>query len=433
MAITDRARFFALDPEVGRCPYPVFQELRRESGLYFEESIDAYVVSRYDDVVEVLRDPDTFSSKRHTGPHVARTMQSMLSCLTPDQMTELVIPLELAYLDGEPHRRLRRLCSSAFSTVVARSAEPMVRETCREVIDGIRDLGQVEFITAFARPMAILTLTRILGLPDDPPRFDGWVRSLIAVMTSSEGSQAVVDGYLETSREFTEYLGARIRVLRDEPDDTILSQLVHTNHDGEEFTDKELISVCLGFIAGGSDNTAALLAAAARRLAEEPALADAVRADPEHRVSAFVDEMLRLQAPIQGMFRTATRPTTVGGTEIPEGADVYLLYTSANRDERVFHDAGTVDLERLAKPSHIGLGHGVHRCLGGPVVLVQARIAVEELLAAFDSLTLACPAGKLPFHASQLVPGITELPMNLHPVEREGAEGQRVRGRAGGR
>lgn len=420
MTSTERARFFALDTEVGRCPYSVFEELRKEEALHFEDSIDAYVVSRYTDLVEVLKDPETFSSNKHAGPHLATTMQAILGSLTPEQVAELVIPFELAHLDGERHRRLRKLCSGAFTTAAARRAEPLVRATCREVAESVRARTGLEFITDYARPVAVLTLTRIIGLPDDLPTFDKWVKSLINIMNSTEGTSAIVNEYLATSREFTAYLGDRIRSLREKPDDTVLSQLVHMNQDGETFTDKELITVCLGFIAGGSDNTANLLVAAARRLAEDPELARTLRADLDNRLPAFVDEMLRLHTPVQGMFRTATRATRVGGTQIPEGAHLYLLFTSANRDEAAFAGAEELDLDRPAHPSQIGLGYGVHRCLGGPVVLVQARIAVEELLRTFDDLSMARPAEELPFYANFITPAIAELPLVTRPAAHRG-------------
>jgi len=414
MAGTDRERFFALDPEVGRCPYAVFEELRAEPELYYEESIEAYVVSRYADLVEVLKDNVTFSSNKHAGPHLARTMQAILSSLTPEEVAELIIPFELAHLDGAKHMRLRKLCGGAFTTAAAKRWEPLIESTAREIAASVRGESHLEFVTQYARPVAITTLTRIFGLPDDLPTFDRWVTSLIEIMNSTEGTDTVVRNYLRTSREFSAYLGARIRLLREHPDDSVLSQLVHANQNGETLTEKELLTVFLGFIAGGSDNTANLLVAAARRLAEDPELAKALRADLETRVPPFVEEVLRLYTPVQGMFRTATKDTTVGGNPVPEGANLYLLFTSANRDAAAFADPDEIDLERPAVPAQIGLGVGVHRCLGGPVVRVQARAAIEELLRTFDDLSLARPAGELQFYANFITPAIGELPLDVH-------------------
>lgn len=414
MPATDRARFFALDAEVGRCPYAVFEEIRNEPGLPYEESLGVYAVARHADIVRVLKDGETFASSEHMGPKLGEAMRSFSELLSTEDNADLIEPFELANLDGEGHRRLRSLVNGSFTRSAVRRWEPQVRQVCRELIDGFRERPQVEFVHSYARPVAILSVARILGLPDeDLPRFERWFTSLFAFVAEAHVTPAVVNAYVETGSEVLDYFGTRIRALRRDPDDTLLSQLVHSSHHDDALSDRDLASICLGILAGTSETTAGALASAAVRLAEDEVLAKDLRADPERLIPGFVDEILRLHSPIQGMFRMTTRPVTLGGTDLPAGAHVYLMYGSGNRDGSVYPDPDVLDLERSGSPTHLAMGQGAHRCLGTYLGLTQLRIAVEELLGSFDSLELVRPVGELPFQPRLINPGLTELPVVL--------------------
>lgn len=410
----DRARFFALDPEVGRCPYAVFEGIREEQGLYFEESMGVYVAARHADILEILRDGETFASTEHAGPQLGAAMRSFADVLTPRENSDLIEPFELANIDGERHRRLRGLVNGAFTRSAVRRWEPVIRTVCRELIAGFREQREVEFVHSYARPVAILTVARILGLPEEGlAMFEKWFASLFAFIQEAHITREVVDRYVETGRQVTSYFENQLRALREVPDDRLLSQLVHTSRDGDSLSDRDLASVCLGMLAGTSETTAGVLTSAAIRLSEDDALARRLRGEPERFVPGFVDEMLRLHSPIQGIFRTTTRPVAVGGTDLPEGAHIYLIYGSGNRDGDVYPDPDTLDLERSGSPTHLAMGGGAHRCLGAHLGLAQVRIALEELLAAFDVIELARPVDDLPFQPRLINPGIAELPLML--------------------
>lgn len=413
---TDRARLFGLDPEVGRCPYAVFQDLREQPGVAFDETLGAYPVARYDDIVDVLEDSETFCSADHAGPQLTRAVASFGRFLTPRRLADLITPFELATVDGEHHRRLRGMTDGIFTSNAVRGWEPIIRSTCRDLIAGFRgDAGaDVEVVDAYAQPASVLSFVRILGLPPaDLPMIMGWLRDMFTYLNEAHITREVVDRYADTSSEVIGYFGAKNAALRAYPDTAVLSRLVHAERDGDHLTDREIASLCLGMLAGTSGTTANVVASAARRLAEDPALAAELRTAPTARVAAFAHEMIRLYAPVQGTFRTTTRPVSLAGTDLSAGTYVFVLYGSGSRDGAVFPDPDEVDLDRPPGRRHLSMGGGAHRCLGGTLGPAQVRVAVEELLAGFTDIAPARPEENPPFHANLINPGITELRLLL--------------------
>ena len=415
---TDRARLFGLDPEVGRCPYAVFRGLREQPGVAFDETLGAYPVARYDDIVEVLEDSETFCSADHAGPQLTRAVASFGRFLTPRRLADLITPFELATVDGEHHRRLRGMTDGIFTSNAVRGWEPIIRSTCRDLIARFRgDAGaevEVEVVDAYAQPASVLSFVRILGLPPaDLPMIMGWLRDMFTYLSEAHITREVVDRYADTSGEVIAYFGEKNAALRAYPDTAVLSRLVHAERDGDHLTDREIASLCLGMLAGTSGTTANVIASAAQRLAGDPALAAQLRAAPTARVAAFAQEMIRLYAPVQGTFRTTTRPVRLAGTDLSAGTYVFVLYGSGSRDGAVFPDPDEVDLDRPPGRRHLSMGGGAHRCLGGTLGPAQVRIAVEELLASFTDIAPARPDEIPPFHANLINPGITELRLLL--------------------
>jgi len=420
---SDRARLFALDPEVGRCPYRVFQDLREQPGLSFDETLGAYPVARYDDIVGVLEDSETFCSADHAGPQLSRAVASFGRFLTPRQLADLITPFELATVDGEHHRRLRGMTDGIFTSNAVRGWEPIIRSTCRDLIAGFRDRAgaAVEAVDAYAQPASVLSFVRILGLPPaDLPMIMGWLRDMFTYLNEAHITREVVDRYADTSGEVIAYFREKNAALRAYPDTAVLSRLVHAERDGDHLTDREVASLCLGMLAGTSGTTANVVASAAWRLAEEPALAAQLRDAPAARLAAFANEMIRLYAPVQGTFRTTTRPATVGGTDLPAETYVFVLYGSGSRDGAVFPRPDEADLERPPGRRHLSMGHGAHRCLGGTLGPAQVRVAVEELLANFADITLADPGIRPGFQPNLINPGITELRLRLRVHTHQG-------------
>lgn len=421
MAETDRTRLFALDPEVGRCPYRVFEELREQPGLAFDETLGAYPVARYADIVEVLDDSETFCSADHAGPQLTEAAASFGRFLTPRQLADLITPFELATVDGGHHQRLRGLTDGIFTTHAVRGWEPIIRSTCRDLISGIRGYPRVEMVGAYAQPAGVLSFVRILGLPPaDLPLIMGWLRDMFTYLHQAHITREVVDRYADTSSEVIAYFGEKNAALRAQPDTTVLSRLVNAERDGDRLTDREVASLCLGMLAGTSGTTANVVASAALRLAEEPELADELRTAPAGRVTAFAHEMIRLFAPVQGTYRTTTRPVRLAGTDLAEGTYVFVLYGSGSRDGAVFTRPEATDLDRPRSQRHLSMGAGAHRCLGGSLGPAQVRIAVEELLAQFADITLADPDIRPGFQPSLINPGITELNLVLRTRTHEG-------------
>jgi cytochrome P450 len=409
------ARFLALDEEIGRAPHQLFAALRERPGVFHEETADVYVVTRHADIHQVLQNPVLFSSADALGPQIAQMMGDAAQALPPEQLAHLLAPTEILCADGERHARLRRLTNSAFTTAASRRWEPVIREVCSKLLTDAATLPSVEWVSGFARPVTTQTIAHIIGVPAaDHSRFAAWNTAMVDLVNGTQITPDILADYLANATEFTDYFHQRVTELRRAPADNLLSRLVHASEDGDRLTDEELVKLCLILLSAGSETTVGLLTSATLRLAEDPQLVTALRKDPGRLVPAFIEEVLRLDSPAQAMFRTATAGTRIGQTEIPAGAHLLLVFSSANRDPAVFAAGDEPDLQQ-STTSHLAFGRGIHRCLGAAVARAEGRVAVEELLSHCESIALTRNPEELPFRPHLIGPGLQELHVALTP------------------
>jgi cytochrome P450 len=413
MAVSECARFLSLDEEIGRRPHGLFAGLRDEPGVHFEEQAGVYVVSRFSDIVHVLRNPHIFSSAHALGPQLAGMMETAAAALPPEQLEYLLAPTEILCTDGEAHARLRRLTSAAFTVAAVRRWEPTVREIAEGLIRALPSGDPVDYVGSVARPLASQTIALILGVPRaEFPQFISWTKAMVDLVNGTRITPQVLTGYLVSAQEFTTYFRDRIRELRAVPADNLLSSLVHARDDQDQLSDEELVKLCVILLSAGSETTVGLLTSAALRLAQDTRLAAALQDRPQ-RIPGFIEEVLRLDAPAQAMFRTAGHDTVVAGTAIPAGSHLMLLFASGNRDDTEFASAGILDADRPARPGHLSFSHGIHRCLGAALARLEGQIATEELLRSVTAIRTEQSPETLPFRPHLIGPGLQELRLRL--------------------
>jgi cytochrome P450 len=352
-----------------RDPYPLYARLRDEDPVHRAPG-GWWVLSRFADVWDAVRDTATFSSA---------------SGLTfTNEVEELGLAPTIVMMDPPDHTRYRRLVSRGFTPRHVDELEPQLRAYVRDRVDALVDAcagaAEVDFVAALARPTPSWVVAHYLGVPvEDRARFDEWTHAIVGQTGDVGEALTGLYGY------FTE-LVARRRADGATGDD-LVSILVRADDEGAGIGLEGVLGYAFVMIAGGNDTATGLLAGAAELLAAHPDQRRSLVDDPA-RIPNAVEELLRLTSPVQGLCRVATRDVDVHGTTIAAGDRVLLCYGAANRDPREFGpDADALDVTRRV-PRLLTFAAGAHYCLGAAAARLQGRVVLEELLARCPEFTV---------------------------------------------
>jgi len=313
-------------------------------------------------------------------------------------------------LDPPVHGRHRALLNKLFTPNRLKENEEFMWSLADRLIDEFADRGEAEFCAAYAGPFTLLVIADLLGVPrEDHATFRRWLgRSLAGPAGGSAGQGAGDQLFLNVYPQFTRYIKER----RASPGDDVMSQLATARFpDGELPEVIDVVRIAFIMFAAGQETTARLLSTGMRILAEQPALADELRANPE-AIRNFIEECLRLESPIKGPFRLALRDTRLAGVEIPAGSILMAMNGAANRDPRVFADGDRFDAKRANARRNIAFGHGEHFCPGASLARTEARISFQRLLARLDDIQLVDPSA-LTYAPSFLIRGLNDLPLRF--------------------
>ena len=422
-AAAEISRVFHLEPDALRCPYPAFDRLREDDPVWYSAELEAWVVSRYDDIVHVCRHPTTFSSRLPTGPIVAKRQSEAghaLFAAEPELAARMTRMTGRVLLDADPpaHGRQRRLVNRAFTPPKTKALEPRMREVAHGLVDGFAPRGEFELVHEFAVVLPLVIIAECLGVSeDDLPAFKRWSDDFVSTIGNLDVTTDVVRSLLVSRDEFITYFTERINERRAEPRDDLISDIVHATLDGEPLSDGDMLSMFIQFLVAGNETTTKLITSAVVELLRRPELLARVRAEPA-LLGGLVEEVLRLDSPVQGLYRTAVEDTEIGGVPIAAGQHLLLLYAAGNRDGRVFERAGELDPCRENSMKHLGFGHGEHYCLGSALARAEGRIGVEVLLERLDDIRLApgLDLDELEYEPSYVLHGLKRLPLRFRTV-----------------
>jgi cytochrome P450 len=378
--VSTRPRFVPCTRETWRAPWPMYAELRDLDPAHHVAHSDYWVLSRFADVFAAARDTTTFSSAQGLTFEYDERAKAGLAEAQP-----------MVMMDPPDHTAFRRLVGRGFTPRQVTEIEPAVRTFVVERLERLREVGTGDVMVDLFKPLPSFVVAFYLGVPEaDWPRFDGWTEGIVA-------ANALGDPLLagDTVAELFVYFSDLIEQKRAHPGDDTISQLVATGAD--EVSIMQVLGFAFTMVTGGNDTTTGLLGVMAELLTRFPDERAALLADPS-LLEGAVEEGLRLSAPVQGLARTTTRDVELHGRTLPEGRKVMLLYGSANRDPREFgDDAEAFDVRRRTK-AIMTFGYGAHHCLGAAAARLQARIALEELLA-------RCPRFAVDHEAGTFAPG----------------------------
>jgi cytochrome P450 len=402
-----------------RCPYRYYTRLRAAGPVVYDPAHDVYIVSRHADIENVNAQPQLFSNRNPMGPTVSNAvaaMQRVLGQASPEFAAKAEVVMSrgrvLFVADPPQHSRHRRLLNRALTPRAISLIADDIRRICHELVDAFPDAGSVDLCSAFASPAPIHALALLLDVPKTRDSdFARWAAAINASIGTTM-SDAQILATISQQMEFWDFFEAELRKRQARPGADLLSAIVRAHEDSGEapLTMDEMVGFCSQLIGAGADTTTKLISAAMLQLCRDPGLMHRLRDDPA-LIPTFLEESLRYDAPVQGLFRVATADTELGSVRIPAGAHVWVVYGSGNHDEAVFDGADRLDIDRPGLRHHLAFGSGPHHCIGASLARAVARTGFEVLLGRLAVIELADPQFVPTYDPSYIMHGMQSLPL----------------------
>lgn len=384
-------------PEMLFAPYPLLAQLRAHPTLIKAAPLDAYLVSRYDDVLAVLKDPQRYSS------------EALQSIGEPPWLGRNYLSQAMVSVDPPRHTKLRALVNRAFGPSALARLERLIRSRAEEFAAAAVEQGEVDFVDAFSIQLPRAVIGHLLGLePATFPKMKRWSTAMATVTTAftPEEQEEIRAAFREMEGELRQVIAAR----RSNPGDDMVSDLVRAEVDGQVLTDDDLLSFLFLLLPAGMETTTHLLGNAAVLLARHPEELERTRQDRSY-LPLFIEEVLRFESPVRAAYRLAAVDVELSGTRIPAGSIVVPLLCSANRDERVFPDADRFRPSREKAGQVLAFGYGIHFCVGASLARMETRYGLEALLPRIKEIRLSTP--EVSWLPSLAVRGPQTLPVQL--------------------
>jgi cytochrome P450 len=416
---------FFTDESLVDDPYPYFDALRSVSPVLPLPHLGVVAVTGYDELCEVYRDPDTFSSCNSVvGPFAMFPVPlegDDVSGIVARYRDQLPMHEHMVTMDPPEHTRERALLMRLITPKRLKDNESFMWRLADRQLDQFVADGRCEFIGAYAQPFALLVVADLLGVPEaDHQRFvEGFGLSAPpGGVGAAEGGNPGENPLAWLDAWFASYIEDR----RREPRKDVLTDLATATYpDGTTPEVTAVVRTATFLFAAGQETTARLLAAALKHLAEHRDLQDELRANRD-RIPGFLEEVLRVESPVKADFRLTRRTTTLAGVEIRAGTPVMLLNGAANRDPRRFGCPADVDVDRPNAQAHIAFGRGVHSCPGGPLARAEGRVSLERILDRMRDIRLSeehhGPPGdrRFRYEPTWILRGLTRLHLEFEPV-----------------
>ena len=404
------------DAEFQDCPYEAYQTMRDVAPVYQDPVTGQFVITRFEDIRWVLTDSEAFGN-------VGRPETAIKEPPPPSDREQRLLQVyaekdgwlpegTIYQREGENHRQLRAMFDKAFRPGRIRELDPFVEETANRLFDAFAGDGACDWVSQFAVPLPLVVIARQLGMPEEDISIikrttDAWVWRSSGTLSEEEEREA-----LEIEIELQHYLKGVFDRLRAEPNDTVFSDLVNTEIPewGRTLTDGELqAEMMISMFIGGSETSTNAMSEGVRILIQQPDVWAQLKSHPGKYLRTFVEEVLRLEAPVQQLGRTALRDVELHGVTIPRGSFVGTRYGAANRDERRFDCPAEVDLDRKHPMAHLTFGAGIHHCLGAPLARRELYYAFKTLVERVETMRFAEGKNDLKHHPHMFLRALKEL------------------------
>ncbi|MGR5985543.1 cytochrome P450 [Bacillus cytotoxicus] len=340
-------------------PFTWFKEMRNNTPIRYDEERGCWDVFNYNDVLNILKDYNNFSSDR----------------------PEPVLVSSIIRMDPPRHTQMRGIISNAFTPRLIKDLEPRIQDIAKILINETLPNEEMEVIQDFSYALAIIVIADLLGVPsEDHYLFKKW-SDIIAKGANDDSPNAlreVIREKNEVREELNVYFSKIVSRRKENPKNDLITKLVEARIEGEGLTQIEILEFCHLLLVAGNETTTNLIANLIRRIAEDDNLENQLRLNP-HLIKNAIEETLRFYPPVLNTSRFVANDFNLRGHQIKKGDQVILWIASANRDEKQFKNPDTFDINRVSI-KHLTFGQSIHFCLGAPLARLEAEIAIQTLL-----------------------------------------------------
>ena len=408
----DLATLDFFSAEVQECPFQIYRQLQDEAPVWQMPGTNVFVVTRYTDIRDIIRDPARFSSSFGALLNAGSSNKEVDAIY--GQGYEMVETLLTQ--DPPRHRVYRNLVNKVFSNKRIEGMRDYIQSITDELIDAWIDDGEVDLMNRLCVPLPIYVIADQLGVPRaELPLIKKWSDA----SASRLGRLADAEQQIQNAKdivEFQHYFADLIDRMRESPEDNIISDLANNTIDeGRLLTKPEALGMIQQILVAGNETSTAGIAGGVVLLIENPDEQTKLRNNPD-LIPGAVEEILRLETPTSGMWRTATEDTEVGGVPIPKGAFLMVRFAAGNRDESVFSCGHEMKVDRDNASNHLAFGQGTHFCLGAQLARSEMQIALGSLLARTDNWGLVEGKNTLTHNPNVLLRGLKDLYISFDKI-----------------
>jgi len=392
-------------PEVQECPFQVYRQLQDEAPVWQMPGTNVFVVTRYDDIRAIIRDPARFSSNFSALLNAGSSNDEVTAIY--EQGYEMVETLLTQ--DPPRHRVYRNLVNKVFSNKRIEGMRDDIEATANKLIDGWIDDAEVDLLNRFCVPLPIYVIADQLGVPRSELAM---IKKWSDASASRLGRLADEEQQIQNAKdivEFQHYFADLIDQMRGNPQDNIISDLANNTIDeGRQLTKSEALGMIQQILVAGNETSTASIAGGVVLLIQNSEEQAKLRSNPD-LISGAVEEILRLETPTTGMWRRATQDAQIGGVAIPEGSFLMVRFAAGNRDESVFKRGGEMRVDRDNADNHLAFGQGTHFCLGAQLARTELQVALTALLSRTENWGLVEGKNPLTHNPNVLLRGLTDL------------------------
>lgn len=409
-----------LDPVVHKAPRRFYSAMRKLDPVHWDETLQMYLISRWEDIQTIQRDPLTYSVNK--GYHeqqakgFAEEFQQILREKGGGYFPDAIMS------DPPYHTRIRKLMENAFTGHRVKELEPRISKVVDDLLDEIAEKGEsMDAVTDFAQPLTIRIICEQLGLDwSIKEKIARWSTAVTAQIGRMQDHEEML-GHAEQICELQHYLIGKMKERQEDPREDMISDIVHAKEgdgEGSVLTFEEAVSLIRALLIAGNETTATALSNLVFILATEPEVAQKLKdsADDDRLMNRFVEELLRIEPPVRGLSRMTTKEVELGGKTLPAGSHLLLMYASANDEPEIFPNPREFDMERKNIMKHVSFGGGVHKCVGLALARMEIKVAARQLVKRFDNFKLAIDEGEIQFLPTVATRSMESLPVTFDKI-----------------
>lgn len=405
-------RYDIFDPELQKCPFPYYKELRDNNPVHWDARLGVFVVSRFGTIQSVAKNIDVFSNMDTVFNPQPSEVADRVEAIRA--MTYPAVPMLVAN-DPPSHSQYRKIFTGIMTVKRMSTASPLIETLTTEFLDRALARGGAEFVGDYAIPLPIAIIASLLGVPQEDwgrckQWSDAYIEPIIGGITPEREIECA-NLFVERQRYFADALERR-EGDPAAPDDILTGVANATLADGTPVPMPEKLAMVEQYLIAGNESSSRALSMAMLTLCERSDLLETLHRGPE-KINVFVEEILRLFAPIQGFFRTVKSDTDLEGVSIPKGSKVMIRWGSGNRDDRFYPRAEEIDLDRKSPRNHLTFGHGIHMCAGAPLARQELQILTREVARRVATLAVDPDAREPQYWNGIMFMGLSELHVRL--------------------